>query len=105
MSAREKLAQELRSASFAHGWEHDGDIHEYIARRLIAAGYRKQRTIETAEDLAGLPLRTIIADAHGRAFQKFTGGWEPTGLSGKYPVVARPATVLWEPEAWAPWGS
>ncbi len=56
-------------------------------------------TITTAAELDALPARSVVLDAHGRAFQKFALGWEATGLVGAHDVVARPATVLHRPDA------
>lgn len=50
--------------------------------------------ITTNEELDALPIKTIVMDAHGRGFQKFTFGWEATGLTEAHSTVARPATAL-----------
>lgn len=54
---------------------------------------------DTYADLDALPVGSVVLDPHGRAFQKFTDGWGATGLGGVYDVTARPATVLYRPDA------
>lgn len=77
------------------------------ARRVLAAGYRKPRTITTAEELDALAVGSIVLDCTGDAARKFRGGWrttvaEPDGtawLSGHMEDADMPATVLHEPTA------
>lgn len=103
MSQHEDLSREINHAAFAHGWEPDGDIHEYIARRLIAAGYRKQRTVETVEELTALKTGSVVLDAENEVLSKIKDGyeeaWYSTTAIGGYEDqdISLPATLLWEP--------
>lgn len=75
------------------------------ADAILAAGYRKPRTITTVEELDALPAGSVILDSDGLSLHKneFTGWCASNGakeidvemLEGE----ALPATVLHEPEA------
>ena len=101
MSARD----ELEALLVANGGQRN------IAPAILAAGYRKPRTITTAEELDALAVRSVLL-THGNKFgplavQKLSNG-EPAGLdylsvglamgysSGE---IHLPATVIHEPTA------
>lgn len=78
------------------------------AESILAAGYRKPRTITTAEELDGLAngsvvLSDIYKPHRGRAisFQRWEDGeWHRGARSGStHPDNILPATVLYEPNA------
>lgn len=118
MTVKNELARDIFLAdntSAAPGlmereWDENPTTYHYahhIAERLIAKGYRKPRTITTAEELDALILGTVIRSEHRHYLvaHKEDGdagrhGWAAAG-TGQIPVdlVAwLPATVLWEPE-------
>jgi hypothetical protein len=74
------------------------------AEVILAAGYRKPRTITTAEELDALPVGSVLLDVDGNTSRKFHGGWrttvvEPDGsawLSDCMEDADMPATVLYE---------
>lgn len=72
------------------------------ADEILAAGYRKPRTITTVEELDALPVGTIILDSDPDACMKVEGGrwrsiddpeetFSTSGISGSLP-----ATVMHE---------
>ena len=75
--------------------------------RILAAGYRKPRTITTAEELDALPEGTVVlsesyhsgVDGMALSFQRwYDGDWHRGGRSGStHPDNFLPATVLYEP--------
>lgn len=73
--------------------------------RILAAGYRKPRTITTVEELDALPFGSVILDPTGLSLHKneFTGWRASNGAKGISPEMlaqeALPATVLHETEA------
>lgn len=78
------------------------------ADAILAAGYRKPRTITTAEELDTLPVESVVRSARGTIFEKanFHGDpefpfWLTPGVNHEYAgiALALPATVLHEPEA------
>jgi len=73
---------------------------------VLAAGYRKPRTITTAEELSALPKRTVIRDLDGDvlvADPLTDGEMFFRQIDETYPLTAGavvlPATVLYQPEA------
>lgn len=114
MNQKQELAREINHADFAHGWEPDCDIHDFIARRLIAAGYRKTRVITTVDEIDALPVGSVILTKDGTANQldilagtlnygladrRIWRRTDSTYLAPRIPDRLLPATVLWEPEA------
>jgi hypothetical protein len=76
------------------------------ADAILAAGYRKPRTITTVEELDALPVGSILFDVDGDVCQRFRGGWRATINERKGDPwltdtleVDLPATVLHEPQA------
>lgn len=81
--------------------DYDGWHPNEAADRILAAGYRKPRTITTEADLDSLPngatIKTLIGgQPAGRAWGKIEGVWWGMALEcPDAPVL--PAVVLWEP--------
>jgi len=78
------------------------------ADAIIAAGYRKPRTITTVEELDALPVDSVVGDWTARVYQKDAEEeapefpwWMMPGDQRRYPAkrITLPATVLHEPEA------
>lgn len=77
------------------------------ADMILAAGYRKARTIATVEELDALPVGSVILDSDGDAWQRSTSGWTCTDRafntvdqpSENLVNILGPATVIWEPLA------
>lgn len=112
---RDELAELIASAEYPNmnpPWAERKDRSpvKYYSRKyadvLIAAGYRKPRTITTVEELDALALDSVILDADDMTLQldyilddpsiKF---WSQPGSEGRNGngYVTLPATVLWEP--------
>lgn len=71
---------------------------------ILAAGYRKPRTITTTEELDELPKMSVVRDDFGGVFQrqtKFIWTRQNKDLDYEAYDIELPATVLWEPEATA----
>jgi hypothetical protein len=83
-------------------------VLDKTADAILAAGYRKPRTITTTDDLAALPVYSVVLDADAIAYQHY-GSWDPNNetriqwsAEGRWfdtEQIALPATVLHEPEA------
>lgn len=119
-SARDELARDIFIAdnwrmsapASIEDWDalekstHAGQTYcHHIADGLLAAGYRKPRTITTAEEVDALPVGSVVLDTDGFPSRKFAGGWrtmvaEPDGsawLSGHMEDPEFPVTVLHTP--------
>jgi len=72
-----------------------------IADDLLAAGYKKPRTVTTVEELDALPSDAVIRSVYGGVFVKDGGWWAETGTRDKSlsADLDRPATVLHEGSA------
>ena len=78
-----------------------------LAEAILAAGYRKPRTITSVEELHGLPLGSVIIDSDPSVLQMLEksaiGGaeWAQPNEERIYSSghVTLPATVLYEPAA------
>lgn len=79
---------------------HNSPAHaEHIADQILAAGYRKPRTISTAAERAELRPGTIAVDEGGNAWKRGTGSWVGTGEGGPlYDEDDLTLTILHEPE-------
>lgn len=72
------------------------------AEAILAAGYRKPRTVDTDDDLESLPLLAVIRDADGNVHERLEWNYGPAlqwvsdGAEGRHPKL--PATVLYQPE-------
>ncbi|WP_457948284.1 hypothetical protein ACTAQI_20245 [Pseudarthrobacter sp. alpha12b] len=120
MSERDELARTIGNALIDHmsddGYASygtsdldatlDGEISlKIVAAAVLAAGFRKPRTVTTVEELDALPDGAIIREANGdptRAVKRQDGKvwWidGPHGMSAS-DLIPLPATVLHEPEA------
>ncbi|MFB8368545.1 hypothetical protein ACFC25_04185 [Pseudarthrobacter sp. NPDC055928] len=76
------------------------------ADRILAAGYRKPRTITTVEELDALPVESAVLSDMGNVYIKDIDLDDPTaiwwvtaGAVSEFPSIAitLPATILWEP--------
>ena len=68
-----------------------------LADAIIAAGYRKPRTITTAEELDALPVGSVVKDEDGHAHLKYPRGWVRTGQEPySTPEGILPAIVIHE---------
>jgi hypothetical protein len=77
------------------------------ADAILAAGYRKPRTITTTKGLEALPVDSVVKDRPGDIYERVENPdserpeWRAPGIRG-YLVTASilfPATILYEPEA------
>ncbi|TQJ60500.1 hypothetical protein FBY30_2768 [Arthrobacter sp. SLBN-83] len=68
MNARDELAALAREAIYKPAAS--SLVTHDIADAILAAGYRKPRTITTAEELDALPVGSVVL-RNGRAFQRF----------------------------------
>lgn len=82
-------------------YDHAGEI----ADAILAAGYRKPRTITTVEELDALPAWSVVRSEQATIWEKFDGSptgdfWAETMTLGQHPSdhIALPATVLHTPE-------
>jgi len=69
--------------------------------RILAAGYRKPRTITNIDEASDLPAYSVVKDAHDDCYLKQEDGWLAFGSTGQFltPGWFYPMTALWEPEA------
>ena len=103
MNDRDELI-ELINAADKNFTLWDSDVQE-AADTILAAGYRKPRTITTAEELDALPNGTAVMDGQGEVARKLVYGWRvlvsesgfDAWLSDSLEETYLPATVLWEP--------
>lgn len=102
MTARDELAAVI-VAAYGEGNEECPCVQDFdVADAILAAGYRKPRTITTAEELDALPLGSVILDQVGLSLHRnaFTG-WCSSNGAKEIPMdmlmqEALPATVLHE---------
>ena len=78
-----------------------------VVDAILAAGYRKPRTITTAEELDALPVESVVMSNMGNVYVKDFDlddpsaiWWVTAGAVSEYPSISitLPATVLHEPE-------
>jgi len=75
---------------------------ELLAHAALTAGYRKPRTVTTAEELNALPFEAVIRDAEGHVLERWGDAehvqWSTPGCKWFVPVteIALPVTVLYE---------
>ena len=76
------------------------------AEAILAAGYRKPRTVTRVEELDALPEWSVVRSEQATIWEKLGGDptgsfWAETLTTREHPSghIALPATVLWEPEA------
>jgi hypothetical protein len=73
MSTRDELADELAGWPIGSGYYGTAigiDDAQALAAALIDSGWRRPRTVTTAEEFASLPVGTIVRDRDGEAWQK-----------------------------------
>jgi len=112
MSERDELAAIIMSPeSFDSGPVSCGPNDIYAARiadAILAAGWRKPRTVTSVEELDALPGESIVRDASGIVYEKdyivnnpTVNWWIETGQSEHFTAksISLPATVLHEGEA------
>jgi hypothetical protein len=70
-----------------------------IMDAILAAGYRKPRTITMVEELDALPVGSVVLDGDV-GVRRDDGYWKLSDLAGVYASseITLPATVLYEPE-------
>lgn len=77
------------------------------AEAILAAGYRKTRTITTTEELDALLGSAVVKDSLGQVFEKqeagqwYDGPHDWLAFDGKFwdvDAIHFPATVLYEPQ-------
>lgn len=111
MSDRDRMLAALQQVQITcHHWL---PIHSESASRQIVAdaltGWRPPaQVITTVEELAELPISTIVRDAQGSVAERSVDwrgnlGWMILGddehyVWGEWLWFEAPATVLWEPE-------
>jgi len=81
------------------------DRDEHLASAIIAAGYRKQRVVDTIFGLDSLRPGTVLRDSKGKIVEIPLGGaWWPYiengsgGVSSTRCKISLPATILYELE-------
>ncbi|MDO5866005.1 MULTISPECIES: hypothetical protein [Paenarthrobacter] len=112
MSERDELAEDIRGLGITVIDGPPVDLTEPLAQHLHNLGYRKPRTITTTEEVAELPVGTVVLMANGRVWQRnepsVSGlfqihAWTcPDGgfvREGNVPRFPFPATVLHEGSA------
>lgn len=83
-----------------------GDKHRATADAILAAGYRKPRTITTIEELNALPDESIVRTRHGDILELdedrtgewrngYRPGWDIGFIASEHDL---PATLLWSPD-------
>lgn len=92
MSDRDDLADIIASEHFDSG----GDP-SVTAGDILAAGFHRDRTITTVEELDALPDGSVVVDDEMAALQKDNGQWEELsgiGYSSEDILDIGPVTVL-----------
>jgi hypothetical protein len=102
MNARDELAKVI-VAAYGEDAEAECPCEQDldVAGAILAAGYRKPRTITTAEELDALPNMTVVRSSKGSIVNLTAGRAYVFGTEGSAPAssLALPVTVLHEPEA------
>jgi hypothetical protein len=98
MSEHEELLTVLLDTDDAH--EPQGAMWPELATAILAAGYRKPRTITTIEELDALPDMTVVMTIHGNGVTIYRDN--PQLTKGSFHFLLRDegdfCTVLFEPE-------
>jgi hypothetical protein len=106
MSERDELADLIESGYAVSDTDCPYDHAPEIADAILAAGYRKPRTITTTEELDQLPGESVVRDNSGMVYEldyvfndPTDRWWIETGHTERRPfsVIDLPATVLYEP--------
>jgi hypothetical protein len=79
-----------------------------LVHGILAAGFKKPRTVTTVEELDALPLGSVVRCGHGRVYERDyvetnprdTTWWIETGSTKDYQSssIELPATVIYEGE-------
>lgn len=107
MTDRDELARIIGDATETYVHEEPGPLN--AADAILAAGYRKPRTITTETELDELPDGAVLRGAHGQIsviHRGETNSWPPLEVQHvgteeidfDYQYIALPATVLYVPE-------
>jgi len=106
---REELAGTVASHFRVHGNGLAYIEHNAAADAILAAGYRKPRTVSTVEELEALPIGSVVLDRDGMALQNTQFDLSGTGWNAAngtrdierevLEADAFPATVVYEAEA------
>ena len=110
MTARDELAPmrgELQDLVGDAAERDDDDWFMQAANSILAAGYRKPRTISTVEELDSLAVDSVVMESEEDSFiirtmrgvfHRFPDGWYVVAGYGARNDIALPATVLFEPQ-------
>lgn len=99
MSERDELADVL--SDVVPQVQEYADAFGEIADAILAAGYRKPRTIATTEELDALPEGSSVLDVDADVSTKHAGKWhgyEMAPLDSRKFSKCGPFTVLYSPE-------
>jgi len=91
MNARDELAHLVSSRNIT-----------LVPDAILAAGYRKPRTITDRAEVEALPDGSVVADSAGDVSEKRGGLWcsyETAPMTDARLSKYLPATVLWEDES------
>jgi len=90
---RDELTQIIDDRWHGYGYNPQG-----AAEAILAAGYRKPRTVTTVEELDALAEHAVILSDEGGVFEHEHGWWRVTGSRDPMASseLALPATVLHE---------
>jgi len=97
MNARDELVQIIDDRWHGYGYNPQG-----AADAILAAGYRKPRTITDRAEVEALPDGSVVADSAGDVSEKRGGLWcsyETAPMTDARLSKYLPATVLWEDES------
>jgi hypothetical protein len=109
MSDRDELAEIIQDCGEYIPGSHADDYvsPDKAADAILAAGYRKPRTVTTAEELDALPEDSVVMESEHDTFiirtmrgvfHRFPDGWYVVAGHGAREYIQLPATVLFTPE-------
>lgn len=98
---REYLAELLEEEQESGRWASSptADLYGFMADAVLAAGYRKPRTITTREEVYALAEGSVVLDSAGDVSQLRGGFWcsyEATEMTPQRLAKYIPAQVLYE---------
>jgi hypothetical protein len=101
MSARDELAAVIVEAYGESPDECPCEQDLDVADAILAAGYRKPRTITTVAELDVLGLESVVKAVDGNVWECLVGGWFETASRACHVAsdLLLPVTVLYEPSA------
>jgi hypothetical protein len=97
MSARDELARLIFERAV---WTDPSAASDQAADAILAAGYRKPRTITTGTELEALPFLTLVRDTRGSVHERVEWEYGPAlqwVCDGRYRHPELPVTVLYNP--------